>query len=158
MPDPTTIYRRRYIGWLPLTVDAAALGVVGLFGLAPGAGWVIPLAGLMLVGAAVMFATMSVTVDASDIIVRFGPGIVYFKIPRGWIVMAESVEIPVWQALGIRAAPNGYVLAVRPGPGVRLRLGDGRVIVVGDPHLAGVIRPGIRAAIGDDSTTETLRR
>lgn len=144
MPEPATIYRQRYIGWLPLTVDAAALGLVGLFGLAPGSGWVIPLAALLLAGTAVMFATMSVTVDASDIIVRFGPGIIYFKIPRGWIVMAEPVQIPVWQALGIRAAPNGYVLAVRPGPGVRLRLGDGRVIIVGDPHLADLIIPHVR--------------
>ena len=88
------------------------------------------LAGVLLV-VALLFRSMTVTVDSDFVNVRFGTGLIWFTYPVGEIMSAKPVRNNPLYGWGIRLIPGGWLFNVWGLDAVELRLHDGRMRRIG---------------------------
>jgi hypothetical protein len=127
----------------PATAAAFAVGAVALaaLGVLTGNGWGVAV-GATLVPAAVWFSSVRVTASHAGVRVAYGPaGPAAKHVPLDQIERAEAAEIEPrkWGGWGYRWAGRGRsAVVLRRGPGLVLRLRDGRVfgVTVDSPDAA----------------------
>ena len=98
---------------------------------------------------AVLFSSLTVTVDSRSVTIRFGPGPIRKRIELADIRDAQPVRNPWWYGWGIHMTPDGWVWNVSGLDAVELTLGGGRRFRIGtdEPQaLAEAIVHGSRGA------------
>lgn len=124
------IYKHTQVGYVTGGALAAAALASGLT-LAAGrnaTGWV----GAILTGSfalgAVLFATLTVTVDRDALHVYFGPGFWRQRIPIDAIERVRMVRNPAYYGWGIRYTPRGWLYNVSGWRAVELEVrGEGTI-------------------------------
>ncbi len=131
----TEQYRHTQIGW---TLIAIVVGV-GLLELTIVALSTVSTLALTLAGALaavfavllVMFASLTVVVDADALHLWFGAGLLRRQVPLSDVVAARIVRVSWWSGWGVRAVPHGWLYRVGGREAVELELENGRVACVG---------------------------
>ncbi len=126
------------------TVILAALGTAGLvcvIATLVAALPVLTLAVAAVLGAiAVLFRSLTVTIDGTDLEVRFGSGPIRRRIPLADIEEATPVRNRAWYGWGIRLTPGGWMFNVAGLDAVQLRLRGGRKFRIGTDDPEGLAR------------------
>lgn len=139
-----TPYRHRQVGWKlvagvtlglalaawfvsalsPATREAAPLLVYGLFGI--------------LIVALLTFATLTVTVDDTEIQVVFGIGLVRKTIDLADVLKCEPVGIRALWGWGLHWTPTGWLYNVGGRDAVRVVLAREKAVVIGTDDARGL--------------------
>lgn len=141
-------YRHTQFGWA-VVGPLAAVGLVlawlnrDLPDRGPG---LVPLVILGVV--AILFATLTVTVDRHQLRARFGPGLVGKTIRLSEVASYGAVTNPWIWGWGVRLFPGGTLYNVSGLQAVELRLRDGRVDRIGTDEPEALER-ALLAAIGE---------
>ena len=145
---PVSPYRHRQIGWKLIagTVVGFAMAIGVTFVLSPAtraaAPWLLPaLYGLLALGLA-LFSTLTVEVDAREIRVRFGVGLVQRTIPLADVVRCDPIRTKLWWGVGLRWTPAGWLYNIGGRDAVRLDLSQQRPVMIGSDDV-----PRLKAAI-----------
>jgi len=94
--------------------------------------WWLVVAMFAVLGAAwALFATLCVEVDAREVRVRFGVGLVRKTVPIADIVRADIVRTRIWWGWGLHWTPAGWLYNVAGRDAVRLELRRERAIMIG---------------------------
>lgn len=143
-------YRHTQIGTLILAVSGIGLAAMGALafwmksGITGGERWALIVPCALLIGAAVLFSSLTVTVD-DHVRWSFGPGAF-----RGAIPIVDAVELRVvrnnWRyGWGIRRTPTGRLYNVSGIDAVEIVLRDGSQLRIGTDQPAQLVA-AIRAA------------
>ena len=143
MEQQNETYRHTQTGWVLLAVLAAGAGIVffaaGKTGWSPAASFVLT----FLIGVAMLFCTLTVSIRDGEIECRFGPGLIRKHIPLGAVRGARPVRTEWYQGWGIRLTSDGWLFNVSGLDAVEVELADGKRIRIGtdEPQvLAAAIR------------------
>lgn len=141
-------YRHRQIGWKLIagTVVGFAMAIGVTFVLSPttraAAPWLLPaLYGLLALGLA-LFSTLTVEVDAREVRVRFGVGLVQRTIPLADVLRCDPIRTKLWWGVGLRWTPAGWLYNIGGRDAVRLELSQQRPVMIGSDDV-----PRLKAAI-----------
>jgi hypothetical protein len=136
-------YRHTQIGWVLLAALAGGAGVVvfaaGKSGWSTAASAVLTL----LIAVAVLFCTLTVTIQDGEIECRFGPGLIRKRIPLAEVRGALPVRTAWYQGWGIRLTSDGWLFNVSGLDAVEIEQADGQRLRIGtdEPQeLAAAIR------------------
>ena len=139
-------YRHTQIGWVTLCslLGGAVLILVLLGGIRalPGAALVARV--VMLVG--LLFATLTVEVDAQELRASFSGGIVRKRIALADVRRYREVRNPWYYGWGIHKLPGGWIWNVSGLEAIELVLADGSVWRIGTDEPAAVVRALASAA------------
>ena len=91
---------------------------------------VVALFGLLALGL-LAYATLTVEVDAEDVRVRFGIGLIRKSIPLSDIARCEIVRTPSWWGWGMHWTPSGWLYNVSGRAAVRLEMTSQRPVMIG---------------------------
>jgi hypothetical protein len=139
--DVSMPYQHRQIGYLMIAALAAAgtfitllevLGPITGPKTTPGEHFVLSL-GLLAVLAilAVLFSSLTISVDDDRLNWYFGPGFWKKNIPLDEVVAAQPVRNKWWYGWGIRLTPHGWLYNVSGFQAVEIILANGRKIRLG---------------------------
>jgi hypothetical protein len=107
-------------------------------------------AALVLVAVAVVFSSLTVTVDAEALRWHFAFGAFRGTLRRADVAAAEPTRTTLLDGVGLRYGPRGWLYNVAVGPAVRVVRRDGRSFRIGtdDPDglIAALARPSGPAA------------
>jgi hypothetical protein len=125
------------IGWAVIAGSAVGLGLALLvtLSLSPAtlaaAPWlVVALFGLLALGP-LAYATLTVEVDAANVRVHFGIGLIRKAIPLAEIVRCDVVRTPTWWGWGMHWTPSGWLYNVSGRAAVRLEMTSQRPVMIG---------------------------
>ena len=129
-----TAYRHRQTGWIMMLPMLVVVGVLALLvvSIVPHGEWMeaIALISIPLV-IILFFFSMSVEVNESRVVVRFGVGLFRKSIPLESIVRCESVRNPWWYGWGIHYTPRGWLYNISGFEAVALTLKDEKTLRIG---------------------------
>jgi hypothetical protein len=103
---------------------------------------------IVLIGVAILFSSLTVDVDGSELRWHFGPGLWTYRLPLGDIQLVAIVRNHWWSGFGIRMRPGFRLYNVSGLDAVELQLksGDIRRIGTDDPQgLAAALRSQTQA-------------
>jgi hypothetical protein len=136
----TPHYRHTQVGWVTLgSILAGALLILVLLAgvrALPGAAW--PAGILVLVG--LLFATLTVEVDAQEIRVSFSGGIVHKRLALAQVRSCREVRNPWYYGWGIHKLRGGWIWNVSGLDAVEVVLADGAVWRIGTDEPAALAR------------------
>jgi hypothetical protein len=93
--------------------------------------WLSVLLSLVVIAAAFLFTSLTVTVDQHALTFWFGPGVFRKRYALADIAEASAVRNPWWYGWGIHRTPHGWLYNVDGSEAVELRLVSGRTLRVG---------------------------
>jgi hypothetical protein len=96
--------------------------------------------GSILVGTAILFYSMTVLVTGSELVVRFGPGIIRKRIPLSTIRDVRIVRNPWYYGWGIHLTPHGWLYNVSGLVAVEVDLASGKCFRIGTDDPQGLIQ------------------
>jgi len=120
-------YRHTQVGWTVLAVTGTILLWIVLV---PHSG-VPPAVAALLVAVLVLFSSLTVTIDAERIEIRYGPGIIRFRVALVDIASCRTVRNPWLAGWGIRWIGSGWLLNVSGLDAVELALKNGKILRIG---------------------------
>ena len=127
------IYRHKQWSFVTFTVipiiAACTLGFDDKFNNLPPAAIGV-LFGLLTI-AAVIFSSMTIEVNESDVRWHFGPGVFRKSLPLEEIAKCKSVKNPIWMGFGIHAFGTGWIYNVSGLLGIEIELKGGAFIRLG---------------------------
>jgi len=125
-------YKNTQVGYLIISVVSpfAAFSVFDLF-TGGTVGWVESIGAAILVGALVLFSTLTVEIDAHTFRFYFTFGFWKREFPLEDICSVEVVRNPVYYGVGIRYTPRGWLYNVSGLSAVELEIQGEGVIRVG---------------------------
>jgi hypothetical protein len=91
---------------------------------------VVALFGLLALGL-LAYATLTVEVEAENVLVRFGVGLIRKSIPLADITRCEIVRTPSWWGWGMHWTPSGWLYNVSGRVAVRLEMRSQRPVMIG---------------------------
>ncbi len=121
----------------PVTVLLVAISLTARQ--APTLLFLIPFAAFM-VGAIILFSSLTVTVDSRRVALFFGPGFPSAAFPLSEIAGVRVVRNALWMGLGIHFIPGGMVYNVSGLDAVELTLRSGRVARIGTDEPTALAR------------------
>lgn len=142
------MYEHRQFGRTTLLALVAMMALVALLPLFDRSAPMLVVAGsvmLVLLLSAIICSSLTVTVDARVLRVRFGPGPIRRTIALADIAAAQPVKNPWWYGYGIHMTPGGWLWNVSGPDAVELTLSDGRRFVVGTDDPDGLTEALARA-------------
>jgi hypothetical protein len=148
-------YRHTQFGWVIAAGTVAGLAAATLLTVslsAPtisAARWMIVALFGILAAAFVLFATLTVEVDAQGVRIRFGVGLIRRSVPAADIVRCDIVRTPIWWGWGLHWTPSGWLYNVSGRDAVRIEVRRERAVMVGSddaPALKQAIDGLLRAA------------
>lgn len=151
-----TYYRRTQIGWamlalLSVSVIGAALWNPRLVVEAEGAElWALAGTGAVLAAAILLFCSLTVSVDAAQLTIRFGLTPVRKRIRLADVASFEAVRNPWYFGWGIQRYGPGWLYNVSGFEAVEIVRADGRELRVGTDDTPGLMR-ALSAAVGERS-------
>jgi DNA-binding XRE family transcriptional regulator len=127
------IYRHKQWSWVTFTVmpliAAAILAAQASLNAIPSAGLGVIFGLLTLV--TVIFSSMTIEVNESEILWFFGPGAFLKKLPLEEVGTYTAVKNPLWMGFGIHAYGTGWIYNVSGLLGVNIELKGGSFIRLG---------------------------
>jgi len=105
-----------------------------------------------LLAAAVLFWSLTVEVTETDLVFRFGPGLVRKRIPLSEMADVEPTRTSFWNGWGIHWTRRGWLYNVSGFDAVLVRLVTGKSLLIGtdEPQaLADAIHSGISRTAGE---------
>ena len=114
---------------------------------------VVALFGLLALGL-LAYATLTVEVDAEDVRVRFGIGLIRKSIPLSDIARCEIVRTPSWWGWGMHWTPSGWLYNVSGRAAVRLEMVSQRPVMIGSDE-AERLKAAIDARLAPPATETT---
>ena len=124
-------YEHAQIGYLVLTVVAAAMVLIGVILATAGMSWagiaVLVILGMVLV----LFSGLTVTIWDDTLEVRFGPGLIRKRFKLQDIESWQIVKNPWYYGWGIRLTPHGYLYNVSGFHAVEIKLRRGARYLIG---------------------------
>jgi hypothetical protein len=142
----TTAYSGRVTNW-PLfwVVVATAAVLAALFGVEPKHPVGLLIGAVAVIGAALVFTNIGLTVGANGVVARYGLlGVPRFSFPTAEIEHAEAIDVPASQmgGWGLHYSPwRGTRMTVRSGPTLQLELTSGARVAISanDPVAAAAV-------------------
>lgn len=143
-----TTYRHTQVGWKLLagTFVGLALAVWLTATLSPATRaavpWLIYALFATLGGAVLLFATLTVEVDAAQIRVKFGVGLVRRSIDLTQVIRCEHLRTRIWWGWGLHWTPSGWLYNVGGRDAVRVTIVRERAVIIGSDdaeHLKAAI-------------------
>jgi len=148
------------MGWAVIVGSAVGLGLALLVTLSLSAAtlvavpWlVVALFGLLALGL-LAYATLTVDVDAENVRVRFGIGLIRKSIPLSDIARCEIVRTPSWWGWGMHWTPSGWLYNVSGRAAVRLEMVSQRPVMIGSDE-AERLKAAIDARLAPPATETT---
>ena len=148
------------MGWAVIVGSVVGLGLALLVTLSLSAAtlvavpWlVVALFGLLALGL-LAYATLTVEVDAEDVRVRFGIGLIRKSIPLSDIARCEIVRTPSWWGWGMHWTPSGWLYNVSGRAAVRLEMVSQRPVMIGSDE-AERLKAAIDAQLAPPATETT---
>ena len=139
-----TPYRHRQVGWklaagviVGLMLAAGLVSVLSTATREAAPGLVYGLFGVLIV-ALLLFATLTVTVDGSEIRVVFGIGVVRKTIELADVIKCEPVGVRTLWGWGLHWTPGGWLYNVGGRDAVRIVLAGERAVIVGTDDARGL--------------------
>jgi hypothetical protein len=134
--DERFIYRHTQVGWVTLfALSAGALFFAAMTAVAGRQlspwGTPFPYLSVAFAALAVLFSTLTVTVDEQEIEVWFGPGLIRKRLPLSRVEGCRQVRNQWWYGWGIRLIPDGWLWNVSGLEAVELTLKDEGVFRIG---------------------------
>lgn len=127
------IYRHRQWGFVTFTamplIAACILGIHDLYNFFPSA--VIGVIFGVLTITALVFSSMTIEVNESDVRWHFGPGVFRKSLPLEEIAKSKAVKNPIWMGFGIHAFGTGWIYNVSGLLGIEIELKGGAFIRLG---------------------------
>jgi hypothetical protein len=125
------IYRHTQTAtWIRLGVGGAA-AVVAVFALyAPNPLPLLAVAAI-LAAVAVLFNSLTVTIDTSTLTWHFGPSISKKRLALADITAVEAVKNPWWYGWGVHLTPHGWLYNISGSEAVEITLASGRTLRIG---------------------------
>ena len=93
--------------------------------------WIAVGMGLFLLSIYCLFSCLTVTVENSVIIIKFGPGLIRVKYPLMEVLQFRQVRNNPLYGWGVRLIPNGYLYNIAGLDAVELQMVDGTVRRIG---------------------------
>jgi hypothetical protein len=128
-----TRYQHTQMGTLILALTVLTVAVLVIVGvgdaLLPVAAWAVPAA--ILLATALLFGSLTVTIEDGSLRCHFGPGLIRRTIPLRDIAGCEPVRNKWYYGWGIRLTPRGWMYNVAGLDAVELTLADGRHFRIG---------------------------
>jgi hypothetical protein len=124
-------YRHTQIGTLLLGVLGASMLLIGAILLAGGRREPLLVVLAILAVTAVLFASLTVEIQAEVLTMWFGPGLIRKRVPLATIRSCAVVRNSWWYGWGIRLTPHGWLYNVSGLAAVELTLQDGRRLRIG---------------------------
>ena len=147
-------------GWAVIVGSVVGLGLALLVTLSLSAAtlaavpWlVVALFGLLALGL-LAYATLTVEVDAENVRVRFGIGLIRKSIPLSDIARCEIVRTPSWWGWGMHWTPSGWLYNVSGRAAVRLEMTSQRPVMIGSDE-AERLKAAIDARLAPSATETT---
>ena len=147
-------------GWAVIVGSVVGLGLALLVTLSLSAAtlaavpWlVVALFGLLALGL-LAYATLTVEVDAENVRVRFGIGLIRKSIPLSDIARCEIVRTPSWWGWGMHWTPSGWLYNVAGRVAVRLEMRSQRPMMIGTDE-AERLKAAIDARLAPPATETT---
>lgn len=104
----TREYRHTQVGWVILATITPIIVFMSCLALKY-RNWVhVPVIGVIVV-CLILFASLTVTVDAEFIRIRFGPGLIRKRFRLGDIISCKPVRNRWWYGWGIHRTPSGWL-------------------------------------------------
>lgn len=132
-------YKHTQIGYLMLTfIAVGVLLVLNYFYLSGGAN---PFLLVILAALAVcllLFSILTVKVDAEEVSLRFGVGLIRKRFPLPEIESHSAVRNPWYYGWGMRRTPIGWLYNVSGLEAVEIAMKDGRKVRIGTDDPAGL--------------------
>ena len=131
------MYRHTQVGWKLMAGTAVLLGLaVGLtLSLSPAtraaAPWLIYGLFAIIALTVALFAALTVEVDATEIRVKFGVGLVGKTIAVADVVRCERLRTRIWWGWGLHWTPSGWLYNVGGRDAVRVILVHERPVIIG---------------------------
>jgi len=148
------------MGWAVIVGSVVGLGLALLVTLSLSAAtlvavpWlVVALFGLLALGL-LAYATLTVDVDAENVRVRFGIGLIRKSIPLSDIARCEIVRTPSWWGWGMHWTPSGWLYNVSGRAAVRLEMVSQRPVMIGSDE-AERLKAAIDARLAPPATETT---
>ena len=148
------------MGWAVIVGSVVGLGLALLVTLSLSAAtlvavpWlVVALFGLLALGL-LAYATLTVDVDAENVRVRFGIGLIRKSIPLSDIARCEIVRTPSWWGWGMHWTPSGWLYNVSGRAAVRLEMVSQRPVMIGSDE-AERLKAAIDARLAPPATKTT---
>lgn len=149
---PVLPYRCTQVGW-PAIVGVSPsiiVGVLLVIGNFPFA-WLLLVIGPVVI---LLMGWLTVSVDESELVARFGLGLIRKRIRLSDVHAYRAVVNPWYYGWGIRWIPGGWVYNVAGFDAVDFTLGDGRHVRIGTPEPQALSR-AIDARIGSNVAAAT---
>lgn len=133
------VYRKRQVGYLAtgliLGIGVILVGVILSVGESGERGAMVVALGAFSM-LALLFMSLTVTVDSSSVRLSFGVGLIRRRIPLERIVSASAVRNSWWYGLGIRLTPHGWMWNIHGLDAVQLTYSNGKHFRIGtaDPE------------------------
>jgi len=147
-------------GWAVIVGSVVGLGLALLVTLSLSAAtlaavpWlVVALFGLLALGL-LAYATLTVEVDAENVRVCFGIGLIRKSIPLSDIARCEIVRTPSWWGWGMHWTPSGWLYNVAGRVAVRLEMRSQRPLMIGTDE-AERLKAAIDARLAPPATETT---
>jgi|SRR5450631_1857992 hypothetical protein len=102
---------------------------------------------VFLVAVAILFSSLTVEVNETELRWHFGPGLWSYRLPRGEIEQVAAVRNQWWHGFGIRMAQGFRLYNVSGLDAVELRLKSGEVRRIGTDDPQG-LAAALKAAAG----------
>lgn len=124
------MYKHVQSGWLLLTLVGLGILLTGYLGILC-SNWIALTVFGMLVICAILFASLTVTVNNNFVEIRFGVGVVRRKFTLEEIKSCAVVRNRWWYGWGIRKISKGWLFNVSGLDAVELAMRNGRVYRIG---------------------------
>jgi len=86
--------------------------------------------------ALVLFATLTIEVDAAEIRVKFGVGVVRKTVAIADVISCEQLRTRIWWGWGLHWTPSGWLYNVGGRDAVRVLLARERPLILGSDEAA----------------------
>ncbi len=125
------IYRHTQIGWTILAMLAGALALVIVVSLPAQAPTIVLITLAVLTLAALLFGSLTVSVDDTAVRWHFGPGVWHKSLPLAEVADLCVIRTRWWYGWGIRISPHGWLYNVSGLGAVAITRTDGRQVWLG---------------------------
>jgi len=145
-------YRHTQFGWILL---AFAFGVMPILMMVLGDSRTVSLPFFLSGIIALLFGTLTVTVDDKRISWRFGIGLIRKSLPVAAVASFRPVRNRWWYGWGIRITPLGWLYNVSGLSAVALTLKDGRGVLIGTDE-PDALQNALRQVVVSSGAAETV--
>ena len=147
-PETMANYRHTQFGWVIAAGTVVGLAAATLLTVSLSAGtinaarWMVVALFGILAAAFFLFVTLTVEVDADEVRLRFGIGLIRRSVAIADIVRCDVVRTPVWWGWGLHWTPSGWLYNVSGRDAVRIEVRRERSVIVGSDDA-----PALKRAI-----------